>query len=388
MNEPNTATSIRVAQILNRMDSGGIEAVVLNYYRHIDHSKVQFDFYLAEGSSLPQRAELEALGAGLYPIPPYSRPLAYHKALYTAFRQRNYKIVHAHLSTMSVFPLFAAWRAGVPVRICHNHSTAHWGEGAKTLLKYLLRPLNKLFATDWFACGERAGRWMYGDKAFDTGKVTVMPNAIDTAKFAYDPAARVRLREELGIPQNAFVVGHVGRFTYAKNHTFLLKIFAELLEAKPNAYLLLVGEGELQEQIRQQIQNLDLQDKTIFTGVRQDANELYSLMDTFCLPSRYEGMPVVAWEAQANGLPCVLADTMTSEAAKSDQAVFLSLSSPPQIWADTLAHAERLPADNIPDIRKNAAWLQAFYLYKQLQMLPAKAEQATQGKGRAYAEYD
>lgn len=388
MNEPNTATSIRVAQILNRMDSGGIEAVVLNYYRHIDHSKVQFDFYFAEGSSLPQRAELEALGAGLYPIPPYSRPLAYHKALYTAFRQRNYKIVHAHLSTMSVFPLFAAWRAGVPVRICHNHSTAHWGEGAKTLLKYLLRPLNKLFATDWFACGETAGRWMYGDKAFDTGKVTVMPNAIDTAKFAYDPAARVHLREELGIPQNAFVVGHVGRFTYAKNHTFLLKIFAELLEAKPNAYLLLVGEGELQEQIRQQIQNLDLQDKTIFTGVRQDANELYSLMDTFCLPSRYEGMPVVAWEAQANGLPCVLADTMTSEAAKSDQAVFLSLSSPPQIWADTLAHAERLPADNIPDIRKNAAWLQAFYLYKQLQMLPAKAEQATQGKGRAYAEYD
>lgn len=388
MNEPNTATSIRVAQILNRMDSGGIEAVVLNYYRHIDHSKVQFDFYFAEGSSLPQRDELEALGAGLYPIPPYSHPIAYHKALYTAFKQHGYKIVHAHLSTMSVFPLFAAWRVGVPVRICHNHSTAHWGEGTKTLLKYLLRPLNKLFATDWFACGETAGRWMYGDKAFDTGKVTVMPNAIDTAKFAYDPAARVRLREELGIPQDAFVVGHVGRFTYAKNHTFLLKIFAELLEAKPNAYLLLVGEGELQEQIRQQIQNLDLQDKTIFTGVRQDANELYSLMDTFCLPSRYEGMPVVAWEAQANGLPCVLADTMTSEAAKSDQAVFLSLSSPPQIWADTLAHAERLPADNIPDICRTAVWLQAFYLHKQLQMPPAKTEEAAQGKGGAYAEYD
>lgn len=388
MNEPNTTTPIRVAQILNRMDSGGIEAVVLNYYRHIDHSKVQFDFYFAEGSSLPQRAELEALGAGLYPIPPYSHPIAYHKALYTAFRQRNYKIVHAHLSTMSVFPLFAAWRARVPVRICHNHSTAHWGEGAKTLLKYLLRPINKLFATDWFACGETAGRWMYGDKAFDTGKVTVMPNAIDIEKFAYDSAARVHLREELGIPQNAFVVGHVGRFTYAKNHWFLLEVFAELLKAKSDARLLLVGEGELQGQIRQQTKNLDLQDKTIFTGGRQDVNKLYSVMDVFCLPSRYEGMPVVAWEAQANGLPCVLADTMTSEAAKSDQAVFLSLSSPPQIWADALTYAERLPADNIPDICRTVVWLQAFYLHKQLQTSPAKAEEVAQDKGRAYAEYD
>lgn len=361
---------------------------MLNYYRHIDHSKVQFDFYFAEGSSLPQRAELEALGAGLYPIPPYSRPLAYHKALYTAFRQRNYKIVHAHLSTMSVFPLFAAWRAGVPVRICHNHSTAHWGEGTKTLLKYLLRPLNKLFATDWFACGETAGRWMYGDKAFDTGKVTVMPNAIDTAKFAYDPAARAALREELGIPQTVFVVGHVGRFTYAKNHMFLLDIFAHLLKAKPDVHLLLVGEGELQKQIKQKTQALSLQNAVIFTGMRPDVDKLYSVMDAFCLPSHYEGMPVVAWEAQANGLPCVLADTMTGEAAKSRHAVFLSLSSPPQLWADTLVHAERLPADNIPDIRKNAAWLQAFYLHKQLQMPPAKTEEAAQGKGGAYAEYD
>lgn len=364
MNEPNTATSIRVAQILNRMDSGGIEAVVLNYYRHIDHSKVQFDFYFAEGSSLPQRAELEALGAGLYPIPPYSHPIAYHKALYTAFQQHGYKIVHAHLSTMSVFPLFAAWRAGVPVRICHNHSTAHWGEGAKTLLKYLLRPLNKLFATDWFACGETAGRWMYGDKAFDTGKVTVMPNAIDTAKFAYDPAARVRLREELGIPQNAFVVGHVGRFTYAKNHTFLLKIFAELLEAKPNAYLLLVGEGELQGQIRQQIQNLDLQDKTIFTGDRQDVNKLYSVMDIFCLPSRYEGMPVVAWEAQANGLPCVCSDKISLESKQSDGCCFLSLKDSIGIWTETVLNCTRHQEHRVPDIHENACHLMEFYEQK------------------------
>lgn len=353
---------IRVAQVLNRMDSGGIEAVVLNYYRHIDRDKVQFDFYFAEGSSLPQREELERLGAGLYPIPAYSHLVAYHKALYIAFKQHGYRIVHAHLSTMSLFPLFAAWRAGVPVRICHNHSTAHWGEGVKTLLKYILRPFNKLFATDWFACGEKTGRWMYGDKAFDAGKVTVMPNAIDTAKFAYDAEARVALREDMGIPQDAFVVGHVGRFTYAKNHSFLSKIFAELLKEKSNSRLLLVGEGELKEQIQQQVQALGLQDKVIFTGARQDVNKLYSVMDVFCLPSFYEGMPLVAWEAQANGLPCVFSDTMTMEAVILPITQFMSTGQSARAWAEKFfSKHERLKMNVVPDIRDVAKELQKSY---------------------------
>lgn len=356
MNEP-----LRVAQVLNHMDSGGIEAVVLNYYRHIDRCKVQFDFYFAADSSLPQRQELEQLGAGLYAIPAYSRPVAYHKALYATFKQHNYKIVHAHLSTMSVFPLLAAWRAGVSVRICHNHSTAYWGEGIKTLLKYILRPFNKIFATDWFACGETAGRWMYGDRAFEAGKVTVMPNAIDTAKFAYDPDARQRLREELGIPQDAFVVGHVGRFTYAKNHVFLLEIFAEVLKKKPNAHLLLVGEGELEQQVRRQVQELGIQDKVIFTGVRQDVNKLYSVMDVFCLPSRYEGMPVVAWEAQANGLPCVFAGTVDKEAGQSRKVIFVDLALPAQNWAQKINAMNGRGGYSLMDIKTEAKKMELFY---------------------------
>lgn len=352
---------VRIAQVLNRMDTGGIETVVMNYYRHIDRAKVQFDFYFAADSSLPQREELQQLGAGLYPVPSYTHPIAYHRALYAAFRQHGYRVVHSHLSTMSVFPLFAAWRAGAPVRICHNHSTAHWSEGKKTLLKYKLRPFNKLFATDWFACGETAGRWMYGGKAFDAGRVTVMPNAIDTAKYAYDPAAREVLRRALGIPQNAFVAGHVGRFTYAKNHPLLLRIFAGLLKAKPDALLLLVGEGELEAQTRQQVKDLGLQDHVIFTGVRQDANKLYSVMDVFCLPSRYEGMPVVAWEAQANGLPCVASRAAPKEAAKSEQTVFLALDAPLRDWTKALLSAERTAAA-VPDITSEAERIQEFYL--------------------------
>lgn len=355
------AEPIRVAQVLGRMDSGGIEAVVMNYYRHIDREKVQFDFYFAEDSSFPQREELEQLGAGIYPVPAYSKPFRYHKALYKAFQDKQYRIVHAHLSTMSVFPLFAAWRAGVPVRICHNHSTAHWGEGLKTLLKYILRLFNKLFATEYFACGETAGRWMYGDRCFKRGKVTVMPNAIDTEKFAYDPEARMRLREELGIPQDAFVVGHVGRFTYAKNQGFLLEIFVELLKQKSNSYLLLVGDGELKEKIENKTRDLGIVENTIFTGNRSDTDKLYSAMDVFCLSSCYEGMPVVAWEAQANGLPCVFSNRVSSEAKVSENCQFLGLERSAKAWTEELLRSGQRAKNQTPDIREYAEWLQNFY---------------------------
>ncbi|HJA24809.1 MAG TPA: glycosyltransferase family 1 protein [Candidatus Fournierella merdigallinarum] len=358
----NTAAQpLRVAQVLNRMDSGGIETVVMNYYRHIDHEQIQFDFYFAENSTFPQRKELERLGAGICPIPPYSRPLAYHWALYRAFRQRRYQIVHAHLSTMSVFALFAAWRAGVPVRICHNHSTAHWGEGKKTLLKYLLRPFNKLFATDWLACGEKAGRWMYGDRAFEKGRVRVMPNAIETEKFAFDPAARARLRRELGIPQEAFVAGHVGRFTYAKNHAFLVQVFASLKRQCPNARLLLVGEGELAQQIKDKVAGSGLQDDVVFTGARADVNKLYSAMDVFCLPSLYEGLPVVALEAQANGLPCLFSDRVPAQAVVAENARQLALEDPAE-WASALPRGHRARGAAVPELSGQAARLGKFYL--------------------------
>ena len=355
------AEPIRVAQVLGRMDSGGIESVVMNYYRHMDREKVQFDFYLSEESSFPQREELEGLGAGIYLIPPYSRLVKYHRVLHKAFREKKYRIVHAHLSTMSVFPLFAAWRAGVPVRICHNHTTAYWGEGIKTLLKYILRPFNKIFATDYFACGETAGRWMFGDRCFDRGEVTVMPNAIDTEQFAFDPAARAALREELGIPQDAFVVGHVGRFMYQKNHKLLIDIFAKLLKEKSEARLLLIGEGELIGQIKEKVERLGIRGTVIFTGVRNDVNKLYSVMDVFCLPSFYEGMPVVAWEAQANGLPCVFSDWVSKEAKQGAYCCFLDPARGPGEWVSAILRLGERLESHVPDIREDAKRLELFY---------------------------
>lgn len=354
---------IRIAQVLNKMDSGGIEAIVIDYYCHLDHQKIQFDFYYAEGSSFPQKKELERLGAGLYPIPGYSKPVRFHRALYHAFRSRQYSIVHVHLSTMSVFALFASWRAGIPVRICHNHSTAHWSEGAVTLLKYMLRPWNTVFANRFFACGAVAGEWMYGRRRMQRGNVTVIRNAIDTQHFAYDDQARMRLRDELGIRQDAFVVGHVGRFRHQKNHRFLLQLFAETLKEKENAVLLLIGDGEKMQEIQRLAEEMKISDRIIFAGVRSDVSKLYSAMDVFCLPSYYEGMPLVAWEAQSNGLPCLFADTITKEAAVKDNVKFLSLDQAKN-WAAEITQMRRdeNPVCEAIDIHRCSETLASFYL--------------------------
>ncbi len=352
---------LRVALVVNRMDTGGIEATVMNYYRHLDRSKVQFDFYYCEDSTFPQREELENLGAGLYPIPPYTHVGAYQNVLQQAFAEKKYTIVHAHMSTMSIFPLYAAWRAGVPVRICHSHSTAHWGEGMRTVLKYLLRPFCKLFATELFACGELAGQWMYGKSCYRKGHVTLVQNAIDNERFRFQPEDRTELRKELGIAEDAFVVGHVGRFVYPKNHMFLLEVFHQLYKQDPKARLLLVGEGELEQNVRQRVAELQIEDAVIFAGVRKDVPKLYSAMDAFCQPSFYEGMGLVGWEAQSNGLPCLFSQNITSESVLSDASVQLPLADAVQ-WADMLQQLKRVTDVQAPDIRICAKELEDRYL--------------------------
>ena len=359
----NVKDPIRIAQVLNRMDSGGIEMVLVNYYRNMNHARIQFDFYYANTSSNPNKKALQEMGAGMYPIPSYTKPLAFHRALYSAFKEKGYQIVHVHLNTMSVFALFAAWRAGVPVRICHNHSTAHWSEGRTTLLKYMLRPFNKLFANRYYACGRVAGRWLYGRRCMRHDQVTIIPNAIDTKRFAYDKTARTQLRKELEIHENSYVIGHVGRFCHQKNHRFLLHVFMDFLLANPDAILLLIGEGKTQKEIRMLADTLDIGQRVIFAGVRGDADKLYSAMDVFCLPSYYEGMPLVAWEAQCNGLPCLFSDQVTREAALRKDVKFLSLERP-EAWLEALMHAKRSEmtiTDQI-DIFSCCRKLEALYL--------------------------
>ena len=311
---------IIVAQVMGKWLGNGVESVIMNYYRHLDHSKVQFDFICDEDSTRIPYDEIKKLGGRVFLVPKYQNLPKYLKALEKLFKENQYRIVHANLSTLSVFPLYVAKKVGVPIRIAHSHSTSNPKEWKRNLIKNILRPFSMRYATDYFACSEVAGRYLFGNKAFDQGEVKIIHNAIDVEKFKFDKVARKKLRKEFGIMDSTIVIGHVGRFVQTKNHTFLVDVFKKYHERNPDSKLLLIGIGPLENQIKDKIRKLDLVESVIFLGQRDDINKLYSVMDIFCLPSLYEGLPVVGVESQATGLPIIFSNGVSHEAIISKNA--------------------------------------------------------------------
>lgn len=330
-NEP-----IRIAQIMGKWVGGGVESVIMNYYRNIDRTKIQFDFICDEDSTNIPYEEIENLGGKVILCPPYQKVLNYQKCLVNLFKENKYKIVHSNINTLSVFPLRAAKKAGVPVRIAHSHSTSNKRELKKNIIKNVLRPFSKKYATDYFACSELAGRYLFGDKIFDEGKVTIINNAIDVDKFTFNEKIRKQKREELGINEDTLVVGHIGRFVKQKNHDFLIDIFNEVHKQRENSVLLLIGQGPLLPEIKEKVEQLNLNESVKILGQRNDVNELYNSLDVFLLPSLYEGLPVVGVEAQANGLLCEFSSAMTKETKVIDSTRFIDLDKPASYWANML----------------------------------------------------
>lgn len=355
----------RVLHIVTNMSYGGLENLLMNYYRCIDRSKFQFDFLTHVDIHQDFEEEIAALGGRLYRLSRLN-PLSpgYLKELTGFFRAHpEYKIVHSHLNCMSAVPLRAAMRCGVPVRIAHAH-TSSLNRNLKMFLKLLYRPLIPCYATALFACGEKAGDWMFGGKPY-----TIMRNAIDAAAFRFDPEVSHRVRQELGIG-SSFVVGHVGQFRTEKNHLFLIDVFAELLNRCPDSCLMLVGKGSMLEPAKQKADSLGIGDKILFLGARADIPELMQAMDVFVLPSLYEGLPVTMVEAQAAGLPCVISDRVPGDCKLTEFIDQVSLESPVSQWADVISHyRDHIRRENYDliseagfDIRVNAAWLESIYL--------------------------
>ena len=362
---------IRVASVIGRYIGGGVEAVTINYYRNIDKNKVQLDFICDEDSTNIPYEEIERMGGKVIIIPSYSKPFKYHKALKRVLKEGNYKIIHSNINTLSVFSLFAAKCAGVPVRIAHSHSTTNKKEKKKNLMKQILRPFSKVFATDYMCCSELAGRWLFGNKEYDKGNVYLLNNAIDLDKFKYNESLRKKKRKELGIKDDALVIGHIGRFVAQKNHDYLIDIFNEIHKKNNNSILLLAGQGPLMEDIKNKVKELNLDDNVKFLGQRNDANELYQAFDVFLLPSLYEGLPVVGVEAQAAGLLCYLSDDMTKETKVLDITKFMSLNNTPEEWADNILDdvkkykridtSKEMTAKNF-NIKEEAKKLEEYYL--------------------------
>lgn len=360
MSSVENGTPVIVAQIMGKMIGGGVESVIMNYYRHLDRTKVQFDFICDADSTNIPREEIERLGGKVIICPPYQKLPQYVKFLEKLFDEKKYKVVHANINTLSVFPLYAAKRAGVPVRIAHSHNTSNPREIVRNLIKNCLRVFSKVYATDYFACSEKAGRYQFGKRAAEKGLVRIIPNAIEIEKFRFDEVAREKLRQELGLRENDFVIGHVGRFVPQKNHTFLIDVFAKVKKTRPEAKLMLIGQGPLEEKIRGKVHRLGLEKDVLFLGQRNDVNKLYSAMDVFVLPSLYEGLPVVGVEASVNGLPCILSSTITDELEKDRRIVHLDNKRSALTRALVRTHL-RERADNSFDIAAQASIATGWY---------------------------
>lgn len=358
---------IRVAQVVGKMLGGGVEAVVMNYYRHIDRNKVQFDFLVDADSTLVPRDEIESLGGRVFEIPPYQHVVEYQRELQRLFKQEGWRIVHSHINALSVFPLRAAKKAGVPVRIAHSHSTSGKGEHAKNALKAVLKTQANRYPTHRFACSKFAGEWLFGKSA----DFEVVYNAIDLDLFRFNAEARAQARADLGLVGDQFAIGHVGRFTAQKNHAFLVDVFTEVAKRRDDAVLLLVGSGEAGASVKALVDERGLTDRVKFLGQRSDVNRLYQAFDAFVLPSLYEGLGLVGVEAQVSGLPCLLSDAITREVDVTGECKFLPIVSP-AVWADEICGLKRA-SENFRcaidesclseyDIKKQGAWLTKKYL--------------------------
>lgn len=363
---------IRICHVMGKMNGGGVESMVMNYYRHIDKSKVQFDFIIDKDSSIIPFEEINALGGKIYKVSPYQVITKYINELVSIFKENNYQIVHSHINSLSLLPLSAAKKAGVPIRIAHSHSTSAPGETTKNIVKNILRPMSKVFPTHYCSCSKSAGEWLFGRKLLESERLKIINNGIEVNKFLFDREARESIRKDLNITNN-FVVGHTGRLCFQKNQELLITSFKTILNDIPDAVLLLIGDGKADEKLRKLAEDFGVSNKIIFLGNKSDVNRYYSAMDVFAFPSRYEGFGISAIEAQVSGLPVLMSFRVPEEACLTKKCVFVSIEEGITPWVENIVNLEKTidvnkTTDRKPfidfkefNIKKNVETLEQFY---------------------------
>lgn len=359
---------IKICHVIGDFVNGGVESIIYNYFTHMDLSKFEIHI-IAHGIKVYDCYErFEKLGFKIYNITPKQKSFIKNVIeMDNIIKKNKYNIIHSHLTEWSFLPMMIGKLNKVQVRINHSHM-AEFPTGLVNKMYYGIRKyLGKVFATDYFACGIDAGVYLFGKKSYDEGKIKVINNAIDASKFQYNEEIRDTIRKELNIG-NKICIGNVGRFFEQKNHGFLIDIFNEIHKIDSNTVLMLVGDGKLRGDIEKKIEEYALQNNVLLLGVRKDADRLYQAMDVFVLPSLFEGLPVVAIEAQMSGLPCVVSDKITKEICITDSIKMLSLNITLVEWAKIilgLSSIERIGVEskNLKkyDININAKKLEQFY---------------------------
>lgn len=343
---------IRVLQVVPNMHAAGLETLIMNMYRNIDREKIQFDFLVHYEQRNFYDDEIESLGGKIYRLSfrEDKNIIKYLKDLDSFFSEHSeYKIIHGHMESTACFYLKVAKKYNVPIRILHSHNTST-EKNLKGSIKRQLLKLSTRNANKYFACSVAAGKFLYGNKKFE-----IINNAVDAERFSFDLEERKIIRKELNI-DDYFVFGHVGRFNTQKNHKFLLQVFSEFLKTKPNSRLLLVGEGELENEIKTEINELGIVDHVLLLGVRKDVNRIYQALDIFLLPSLFEGLPVVGIESQASGTISVVSDTITDELKVTDLVSFLPLEKGAEYWAQHIINYSDYSKKDVSKQIKNSGY--------------------------------
>lgn len=332
---------IRVLQMIGSLDIGGSQTMILNLYRAMDRCKIQFDFILDHPNEDALIPEVKALGARIFIMPSFkgSNFFEIKKAWDKFFDEHHeYKILHSHVRSYASVYIPIAKKHGV-FTIIHSHSTSN-GRGLSSVVKAVMQyPLR--YQADYFmACSEIAGTWLYGRSIDNKKNYKIISNAIDAKRFNYDEVVRNKVRKELGLVDK-FVIGHVGRITEPKNHSFLLDVFEEIVKQKSNAVLLLVGDGELRQLIDDKVKEKKLENKVVFLGSQSNTQDYYQAMDVFVFPSLWEGLGIVAIEAQTSGLHCVVSDRVPREIDLGAGLVeFISLEAGMSNWVNAILNTD------------------------------------------------
>lgn len=336
----------KILIICGKLCVGGAEKVAYSIGHYVDRSKYECHYVVFGDSVGEYEAELLKDGSKIFHIPgPGESYTTYWKNLTRLIKEYQYDVVHCHTMFNSGIVLLAARLKGVPCRIAHSHSIC--SSTKRPLIKQLyenaMRFLIKKCATEYVACGNKAGEWLYGKKLFQKSGILLL-NGIDTVQFTYSEEKRNRIRESYNL-KDKFVIGHVGHLLEVKNQVFLLNMLPKILAKRPETVLMLIGEGQDRKMLENRIKELNILEHVIMTGNVMNVPDYLSALDVFVFPSLYEGMPLAMLEVQANGLPCVMSDAVPEDVHLTDLLNIMSLTEPVDEWVEAIVTCERKDAE-------------------------------------------
>lgn len=360
---------IRILHVFGKLNRGGAETMIMNLYRNVDHTQIQFDFVVHTEEIGDYESEILEYGGIIHRVPSYNgkNHLQYVSTWNKLFNNfSEYNIVHGHVRSTASIYLYISKQRGL-ITISHSHSTTS-GSGMIANIKNIMQLPIRYIADYMVAPSEEAAIWLFGKKVLKKPNFFIIKNAIDTKKYVYNVAVRSKIRKKLNI-ENKFVIGHVGRFHELKNHKFLIEVFNQILQYNKDCVLVLIGEGELYQKAKEKVDSMGITEQVLFLGKQENVNDYYQAMDIFVFPSYFEGLGLVVVEAQAAGLKCIVSDSIPKEATISNLVVPLSLEKSLSYWAKLILENKnyyrsnnlQMVIDHHYDIKENAQFIQNFY---------------------------